>query len=217
MSDAGADLGELVRRMRNGDRQALGSFFSLHRERLGRVVDFRLDSRLRRRVDADDVLQQAFLDASQRLDHFQGDSPTSAFIWLRLVLTQTLIEVHRAHLGAEMRAAGREVYLDAAEAGTGGTSISMAQQLVGDQTSPSAAAMWAETVEQLEQALASMDPIDREVLALRHFEELGNNEVAEVLAIQVKAASIRYVRALARLKAILGELSGFDAGPQAVE
>jgi RNA polymerase sigma-70 factor (ECF subfamily) len=193
--------------MRNGDRQALGSFFSQQRERLWHAVDFRLDARLRRRVDPDDVLQQVYLDAAQRLEHFHADTPTAAFVWLRLVLTQTLVEFHRAHLGAEMRAAGREVYLDA-RAGMNGTSVSMAHQLIGELTSPSAAAMRAESAEQLEQALASMDSIDREILALRHFEELSNAEVAEVLGIQVKAASIRYVRALARLKAILGELPG---------
>jgi RNA polymerase sigma-70 factor (ECF subfamily) len=190
--------------MRNGDREALGSFFSRQRERLWRAVDFRLDARLRRRVDPEDVLQQAYLDAARRLEHFHADTPAAAFVWLRLVLMQTLVEVQRAHLGAEMRAAGREVYLDAG-AGMDGTSISMAHHLIGELTSPSAAAMRAESVEQLEQALASMDAIDREILALRHFEELSNAEVAEVLGIQVKAASIRYVRALARLKGILGD------------
>ncbi len=200
----------LARRMRAGDREALAAFFSAHRDRLWRVIDFRLDARLRRRVDADDVLQQAYLDAAQRLPHFEGDAATSAFIWLRLVVTQTLVEVHRAHLGARMRDAGREVFL-AGDDGTG-TSMSLARHLIGSLTSPSGAAVRAETLAQLEKALAGMDTVDREVLALRHFEELTNSEVAAVLGLQVKAVSIRYVRALRRLKTILAALPGFSEG-----
>ncbi|HEV3262367.1 MAG TPA: sigma-70 family RNA polymerase sigma factor [Gemmataceae bacterium] len=201
---------DLLTRLRAGDRQALADLFARQRDRLWRVADFRLDPRLRRRIDADDVLQQAYLDAALRLDHFQGDSLTSAFVWLRLVVTQTLVEVHRTHLGAQMRAAGREVSLRDG-GGFDGTSVSLARQIIGQFTSPSQAAVREETLAQLEQALASMDPIDREVLALRHYEELSNSEVAAVLGIQQKAASIRYVRALARLKVILSELHGFGS------
>ncbi len=207
---AKVETDDLHLRMRAGDRQALAAFFSRHRERLWRVIDFRLDSRVRRRVDADDVLQQAYLDAATRLAHFQGDSPTTAFVWLRLVVVQTLIEVHRTHLNAQRRDADREVFLD----GPGkhdSTSASLARQLIGELTSPSEALLRVENQTQLEQALEGMEPIDREVLALRHFEELSNAEVAEVLGIQQKAASIRYVRALARLKTIVSELPGFSA------
>jgi RNA polymerase sigma-70 factor (ECF subfamily) len=200
---------DLFLRMRGGDQDALAEFFSRQRDRLWRVVDFRLDPRLRRRVDADDVLQQAYIDAASRLEHFQGDSATTAFVWLRMVVTQTLVDIHRAHLHAQRREAGREVFLDSP--GADATSISLARQLIGQLTSPSEAAVRAETRVQLEQTLADMDPIDREVLALRHFEELTNSEVAEVLGIQQKAASIRYVRALARFRNILSTLPGFTA------
>lgn len=200
------DPDDLPQRMRSGDRAALADCFARCRDRLWRVADFRLDPRLRRRMDADDVLQHAYLDADRRLEHFAGETLTEVFVWLRLVLLQTLTDLYRAHLGAEMRDAGREVPLDAA-AHVDGTSTSLARHLIAEITSPSRAAVRAETEEELRRVIAEMDPIDREIIALRHFEELGNSEAAEVLGIQQKAASIRYVRALARLKAILAPAS----------
>lgn len=208
MADSDTDPNLLAQRLRSGDGAALGALFALFRDRLWRVVEFRLDPRLRRRVDADDVLQQAYLDAATRLEHYRGESPVAAFVWLRLVVLQTLADVHRTHLGTRMRDIGREVFLDAGGR-TDATSVSLARHLIGPLTSPSGAAVRAETVAQLEEALAKMDPMDREVLALRHFEELSNNEVAEALGIQAKAASIRYIRALRRLKNILADLPGF--------
>jgi RNA polymerase sigma-70 factor (ECF subfamily) len=94
------------------------------------------------------------------------------------------------------------------------TAISLAAQFAGNLTSPSQAAVRTEMLDRVEQAIAVMDPLDQEVLALRHFEELGNKEVAEVLGIQQKAASIRYVRALTRLKAIMARMPGFMEGDQ---
>ena len=202
MSRPPPDFDDLPRRMREGDRAALADCFAHCRDRLWRVADFRLDPRLRRRVDTDDVLQHTYLDADRRLEHFKGETQTEVFVWLRLVLIQTLTDLYRAHLGAEMRDAGREVPLDAL-APADGISVSLARHLIAEITSPSGVAVRAETEEDLRRVIAEMDPIDREIIALRHFEELGNSETAEVLGIQPKAASIRYVRALARLKTIL--------------
>lgn len=190
-------------RMRDGDRAALAECFALHRVRLWRVADFRLDPRLRRRLEADDAVQQAYLAADRRLEHFVGETQTDVFVWLRMVLIQTVTDLYRTHLGAEMRDAGRDVGLDPAA-----TSASLCHHLVAELTTPSRAAMRAEAEKELHRVIAAMDPIDREIIALRHFEELGNGEAAEVLGIQPKAASIRYVRAMARLKAVLTALSG---------
>lgn len=213
---------KLVERLRQGDIQALGEVFSRHRERLRWIVQFRLSGLCAGRADADDVLQEAYLAAVQRIDHFtqslgnttvtddacaNRDGYPSPFIWLRLIVQQTLVDVHRRHLGAQMRDAGREVSLFA-RPGPQSTSASMAVHLVGDATSPSMAAARGEAVEAVRAAIESMDPLDQEVLALRHFEELTNAEVAEVLGIQVKAASIRYIRALRRLKQLLGVVPG---------
>ena len=208
MTDIVESSDELLDRLREGDETALADLFSQHRERLWRMVNFRLDRRLYGRVDADDVLQEAYLNAAQRISHYLNNTSMSFFVWLRQIVLQTMIDLHRQHLGAQMRDAAREVSLH-----RGGypqaTSVSLAAHLLGSLTSPSQAAMREEVSQQLENALESMSTIDREVLALRHFEQLTNGEVAEVLDIQQKAASIRYVRAIARLKDILVQIPGF--------
>ncbi len=208
MSETAAETDDLQNRLIHGDRQALAELFSRQRERLWRIVHFRLDRRLAGRIDPEDILQEAYLDAAQRIQHYRDDSPASSFLWLRMIVTQTMTDMHRRHLGAQQRDARREVSGDARWCSQS-TSASLASQLLGHLTSPSQAAMRAELSSQLEQAIATMEPIDQEILALRHFEELTNGEVAQVLGIQVKAASIRYVRALKRLQEILSRLPGF--------
>ena len=207
MADSANESAELLNRLKDGDDQALATLFALGRDRLLRMVEFRLDARLRGRVEAEDVVQEAYLDAAKRVHHFAEDSSTSFFIWLRMVVTQTLIDIHRRHLGAQMRDAGREAARRGARYSQT-TTVSLAANLMGTLTSPTLAARRAELAERLRETLDEMEPIDREVLALRHFEELTNSEVAEELGIQQKAASIRYVRALRRLKEILAELPG---------
>jgi RNA polymerase sigma-70 factor (ECF subfamily) len=205
MSD---DIPELLELLQRDGQQALAAEFSRHRERLRRMVDFRLDVRLRGRVSASDVLQEAYIDALKRLPHFQADPNVPFFIWLRTVTVQRLIDVHRQHLGAKGRDAAREVRLG------GGDSIEASSDkmvaIIGDLTSPSQAAQRAEIMENLREAIDRLDPTDREVLALRHFEELSNQEVAALLGIQTAAASKRYVRAIERLKDALDRMPGFD-------
>ena len=208
MSETAGETDDLHMRLIDGDPQALAELFSRHRERLWRIVHFRLDHRLAGRIDPEDILQEAYLDAAQRIQHYRDDSPASSFLWLRMIVTQTMIDLHRRHLGAQRRDARREVPVERCTFPQA-TSMSLASQLLGHLTSPSQAAMRAELSDQLEQVIAQMDPLDREVLALRHFEELTNTEVAQTLGIQVKAASIRYVRALKRLQQILSQLPGF--------
>lgn len=188
---------ELEQRLRGGDDAALAELLERHRERLHRMVHFRLDPRLVGRLDAEDVLQEAYLEAGKRLQAFRDDDKPF-FVWIRLMTQQTMVDLHRRHLGAAMRSAGREI--SAPKSGT------LSGFFVGHYTSPSNAVMREELRAQVEKALDSMDDIDREVLLLRHFEELSNKEAAVVLGIQENAASNRYVRALVRLKGILGDL-----------
>jgi RNA polymerase sigma-70 factor, ECF subfamily len=207
--DSSVGMEELERRLRGGDTQALAELFSRERERLWRVIHFRMAEPLRGRLEPDDVLQEAFLAASQRLKHYAESPATSPFIWLRMIVNQTLIDLHRQHLGAQKRDAAREVSLDSPPCAQA-TSASVAIQLIGAFTTPSGAAARADVLGLVQAAIEQMDPVDREVLALRHFEELTNSEVAEALGIEQKAASIRYVRALRRLKEILAQVPDLD-------
>ncbi|MCA8999650.1 MAG: sigma-70 family RNA polymerase sigma factor [Planctomycetaceae bacterium] len=208
MTSQDESLDALVNQVIHGDREALATLFAHHRERLWRIVNFRLDQRLIGRVDADDILQEAYLDAEKRIEHFLQDSPESFFIWLRLIVNQTLIDVHRRHLGTQARDASRDRPIHGTWSSSS-TSFSLSHHLLGHLTSPSQAALRAELSEQLNLALEGMGDIDREVLALRHFEELSNSETAQVLGLSEQAASLRYVRALGRLRKVLEAIPGF--------
>jgi len=198
---------QLRERLLASPEAVLAEEFTKHNARFRRLVAFRLEPMAASRVDPDDVLQEAWLAAAQRIPNFFTMEGMTFFVWLRLIVLQTIIDVHRRHLGAKMRDAFREVPIDNDRSRD--TSHALARQLLGGLTSPSAALMKAETARKLELAIEGMEPIDREILALRHFEELTNTEVSQVLGIQVKAASIRYIRALKRLKETLGTLSSF--------
>jgi RNA polymerase sigma-70 factor (ECF subfamily) len=197
--------GEMQVRLVNGDREALALLFARHHNRLVRLVEFRLNRRLLGRVGPDDVLQEAYLAAGQRLVHYAENSTISPFVWVRMIVMQTLTDVHRFHLEAQARDATREIAIDFSST----PSVSIAAFLTGRLTSPSQVVERAEMFELVKRTVAEMDPLDQEVLALRHFEELTNSEVAEVLGIQQKAASIRYVRAVRRLREELSHLPGF--------
>jgi len=199
---------DLLRRAAAGDAQSLADLFGRYRDRLRRMVRLRLDHRLQGRVDASDVLQEAYLDLAKRAPEFFAESTMPFFLWLRLLTGQKLLAIHRQYFGTKMRNVGQEVALRHG-AMPHATSASLAAQLLGRLTSPSLAAMRAEMQLRLQEALNSMDPVDREVLVLRHFEELTNAETAEILGLQKTAASNRYVRALKRLRSILEGIPGF--------
>jgi len=203
-----AELQQMVNRLRQGEQQALAELFTLYGEQLRRMIHLRLDHRLNARVSPSDVLQEAYLDALQRVPHYFAKPDLPFLGWLRLIVGQRLIEVHRQHLGAQQRDAGREISLTRGS-WPSASSVCLAARLVAHLASPSQVAVRNEAVALLEGALDQMDPIDREVLVLRHFEELSNNEVAELLGLERAAASKRYVRALGRLKEILSRVPGF--------
>lgn len=209
MASDTALLDELIGRLRHGDEDALASLFSMFRPRLKQMVTFRMDRRLSGRVDPSDVLQEAYLDALHRVEHYFKGPQNSFLLWLRQITEQRMIDIHRRHLGSQMRDVRREISLDR-NIGSPATSACMVAQLVGQISSPSERAVRGEVEARLEEILNSLDPIDREVLALRHFEELGNNDVAELLGLQASAASNRYFRALKRLRERLQDVPGLD-------
>jgi RNA polymerase sigma-70 factor (ECF subfamily) len=203
---------ELLSRLRTGDQTALADLFARYRERLRRMVAVRLDPRLAGRVAASDVLQEAYIDALKRFPHYFEKPDQPFFGWLRLVVGQRIADVHREHLEARKRDARQEVSIEN-RVPAAASSVCLAACLAGRLTSPSHAAARNEWAAKLETALDELDPLDREVLALRHFEELSNTETADILGIQPSAASKRYVRALARLKQILEALNSIPGEP----
>jgi RNA polymerase sigma-70 factor (ECF subfamily) len=198
---------ELLEAARGGDDGALAVLVERYRGRLERMVRLRMDRRLQGRVDPADVVQEAYLALRSKFPHYCADGRLPFFLWLRLEVGQKLVDAHRFHLGAQMRDAGQEVSLHHGPLPQV-SSLSLAEQLLGKLTTASQAAMRAELKIRVQEALNSMDPQDREVLILRHFEELSNSEAAQVLGIKPSAAVNRYVRALKRLKDVFQGMPG---------
>jgi RNA polymerase sigma-70 factor, ECF subfamily len=198
---------ELLAAAKGGDETALAVLVERHRDRLERMVRLRMDRRLQGRVDAADVVQDAYLAVRGKFPQYSADPRLPFFLWLRLEVGQKLVDVHRFHLGTKMRDAGQEVSLYRG-ALPQVTSLSLAEHLLGKLTTASQAAMRVELKLRVQEALNSMDPNDREVLILRHFEELSNAEAAQILGIKPAAAVNRYVRALKRLKDVFEGMPG---------
>ena len=189
----------LLARAREGDLSVAGDLFARHWDRLRRMVELRIDRRLQGRLDPSDVLQEAWTDFSQTLPEYVRNPAAPFYLWLRFLTGRKLRALHRRHLGARMRNAGREVSLE----GRGfppASSVTLANRLLGALSSPSQAAIRRERQAHVRKVLNKLKPLDREVLILRHFEQLTNQETAQVLRIGETAASNRYVRALERLK-----------------
>ena len=194
-----AETDPLVERLRAGDKRALVELFQHHRDRLRRMVQLRMDWRLQSRLDASDVLQEAFLDVASRLDDYLREPKLPPFLWLRMCVGEELVNIHRRHLGTKRRDAGREISLQRRSVPEA-SSAALASMLMGENTSPTQAAVRAERLIAVQRALAELEPIDREVVALRHFEQLSRAETAQVLGIREEAAAKRYIRAIRRLK-----------------
>jgi RNA polymerase sigma-70 factor, ECF subfamily len=212
MTDPPSETNRLLERLRAGDRGALAELFQRHRDRLRRMVELRMDARLHGRIDASDVLQDGFLDLAKRVESYLKDPRLPVFLWLRLVVSDRLAMVHRRHLGTRMRDAAQEVslYRDPMPQAS---SAALASMLLGRLTSPSNAAIRAEQILRVQEAVNSLDALDREIVALRHFEQLSRAETAEVLGITEEAGSKRYIRALKKLKTILSTRPGSREGP----
>jgi RNA polymerase sigma-70 factor (ECF subfamily) len=210
MADEATDNEVLLQRALGGDCAALAELFERHRGRLEQMVRLRLDRRLQGRLDPADVLQEAYLDVARRFPEYRADPALPFFLWLRLLTGQRLVDLHRHHLGAKMRNAALEVSLYRGDLPRA-SSASLAELLLGRLTTASRAAIRAETQLRVQEALNGMDATDREVLVLRHFEMLSNEETAQVLGLKPSAASNRHLRALKRLKEIMAQVSGSSA------
>src|SRR5262245_41583862 len=191
--------------LRAGGPDALAACFERYRDRLKAMVVFRLGTRLRGRVDPSDVVQEAYLDAVARLPAYVADPKVVPFVWLRFLTAQRLDILFRTHLGARMRSVGLEVPLD--RAGESDSAANLADWLIARGTPVPEQAVRAEVRAAVLAGLERMDEADRQVLILRHFEQLTNGEVAAELGLTEAAASKRYARALMKLKDVLALLS----------
>src|SRR4051812_2539419 len=160
-----------------GDAAAWGELLTEHDGRLRRMVEFRLDPRLRGRIDPSDVVQDAYVEAADHREAYFRLPALPLFLWLRGIVGNKLLETHRHHLGTRMRDAGREVSASHKPAGASGpdaTSVALLAGFSAHATGPGTAAAGAESAARLREAIAALAEIDREVLALRHFEQLSN-------------------------------------------
>lgn len=195
--------------LKKGGEAALADALLFYHPKLERIVHFRMDPAMRSRIDTSDVLQESYLQIARRAQEFIDGVPVSLFVWIRQRVIQTLIDMQRNHF-SDKRNANRERDIPSMDYGQT-SCLSIARFLLDDRTSPSMAAARSEEFEQLQSALQTMNETDREVLAMRHFEQLNNLQVAESLNLSPTAASNRYIRAVAKLGEIMKSLSKKDA------
>jgi RNA polymerase sigma-70 factor (ECF subfamily) len=202
-----AEVRECLAKAAGGDAASWRLLLDRHHDRLRRMVAVRLDPRLQGRIDPSDVLQETYLEAATRLADYLREPDLPFHLWLRLVAGDRLAKLHRRHLGTQMRDAGREVSL-AWLAPPEISSAVLAAELAAGGDRPSEAAVRAERQRRLQEVLEQMDPLDREVLALRHFEQLSNAEAAAAMGVSEQAAKKRHLRALGRLRKALEDGPG---------
>jgi RNA polymerase sigma-70 factor, ECF subfamily len=186
------------------DADELNQWISEYRDRLRSMVQVRLTPRMAARIDASDVIQEAFVEATERFADYRRNPTLTPYLWLRFLTLQRLKILYRRHLGTHMRTADREIVMPELEV----SSIVLAKWLVDSGTSPSNSAMKQEQGSLLREAVERLSPQDREVLALRHFEQLSNEEAAHVLGLALAATRQRYYRALERLRELLLPILG---------
>lgn len=202
MANDPSEVDGLLDQARAGNVAALDGVFSRYRERLRQMVQLRLDRRLQGRIDPSDVLQEAFVDAVRHLPDDLSAPRAPLFLWLRYLVGMQLKALHRHHLGVKQRDARLEVSIYQGPLPSA-DSAALAARLLGNFTSPSQAVVRTERMLQLQEALNTMEPLDREILSMRHFENLSRAETAHELGIEESAAGKRYLRALQRLRKLL--------------
>lgn len=190
--DQSANTNHLLEQAQAGDQRALEALFADHRKYLRRVVELRMSDTLKGRVDPSDVVQETHLAATRRLSHFLSDRRVSFRIWLRQTAIQQLVNLERHHVQAQKRTVRLETRLPER------SSMMLAKSLL--EARPSRIARQRELTQQVRDVVESMSEKDREILLLRHFEELTNTEISEVLGIEADAVSKRYGRAILRLR-----------------
>jgi RNA polymerase sigma-70 factor (ECF subfamily) len=197
------DTEELVRRARDGDHSAVARLFDRFRERLRRMVAVRMDDRLLSRVDPSDIVQEALVDALRELPEYLRERPVAFYPWLRHIAWKRLVALHRRHIRSRQRSVARERSpVDFKD----GSSVHLAAHLASNELAPGARLVRKEMHDRVRKAVEQLEPDFREILVLRHLEQLSVAEVAELLDIAAGTVKSRHFRALERLRSMLEEL-----------
>ena len=201
---------ELLNVAKGGDAEAGGQALERHRDALRRLVQMRLDRKVQQRVDVSDVVQDVMIEASQRLEDYLKNPVMPFHLWLRHMARDRIIDMHRRHRVSAKRSVDREQPLAINATGDHST-MELAAQICDAEMTPAAAATMRELAVRFEAAIDQLDDNDREVVLMRHFEQLTNQEVAQALDLSEPAASMRYLRAIRRLRQLIGETVDEDA------
>lgn len=196
------DTQQLLAQAQSGDEGAVNHLLERHRESVRRLIDLRMDRVLKRRVDASDIVQDVMIEAHRRLETYLENPVMPFHLWLRQMAKDRLIDAHRRHRGAARRSIDREQPL--VSAANSGSAIDLLGQLHDGGLTPAAEATWRELQKRFEQACEHLEPVDQEIVFMRHFEHLSNQEAAVSLELSPQAASMRYLRAMRRLRELLG-------------
>lgn len=194
---------DLLNEVAGGDKSAVNRLMDRHRDAVRRMIQMRLDQAVARRVDASDVVQDVMLEASQRLTDYLQNPAMPFHLWLRQLAKDRIIDMHRRHRGAQRRSVDREQNFS----GLGSddqSAADLAGLLRDAELTPAAAALRQEMQNRFLLALEQLEEGDREIIVMRHFEHLGNSEVAEALGLSPPAAGMRYLRAIRKLREVLG-------------
>jgi RNA polymerase sigma-70 factor (ECF subfamily) len=193
-----AETRALLEQAQQGDRQAIDRLLARHRPELQTFVDYHLEPALRTRVDPSDVVQDAQLEIARRMDDFLQRRPMPFHLWARKTAYERLLNLRRDHRGRARRSVDREVPLPDR------SSLLLVRPLLSSSgPSPSRQAMARERADRISRAVAELAEADREILLLRHAEDLTYDEIPCVLDIEAAAARKRYGRALIRLQKVL--------------
>lgn len=195
---------QLIEKARSGDPEARDRLLMRHRDALRRMIEMRLDRKIQRRVDASDIVQEVLVDANRRLTDYLADPKMPFHLWLRHMAKDRIIDAHRRHRVSSKRSVDREENLTIGF-NMDQSSVDLAAQICDTEATPAAAATMEELQRRFQAAIETMEPADREVIIMRHFEQLTNQDVAAALDLSAAAASMRYLRAIRRLRTLLGE------------
>ncbi len=200
----------LLQDAKKGDQGAVEQLLTRHREALKRMVDMRLDKRVAQRVDVSDIVQEVLVEASRRLQLYLENPVMPFHLWIRQIAKDRIIDAHRRHRVSAKRSVDRERRLEI-NGQLDASTIELAGQLLDPELTPAARATQREMAIQVQTCIEQLDERDRDILLMRHYEQLSNQEVAQALGLTEPAASMRYLRALKRLRAaIAGETSDFE-------